>query len=147
MAYREFRFDGRTVRGRVRRCKKNILAKYGTDDLVRIGAPNLMSLLRKNGYKHYRAFGMYWPAVKDIFIAQGLLPAECTPYPDRAVAKAYRGKTDEDTLVMAEMFKDYYFSHYFVGTNTFLLDVDDEEEWTLFDPEMEQLALLESMDF
>ncbi len=91
--------------------------------------------LKRHGASRYLDYGPYWPALKDIFLAQGLLTG--SKHPDREVAQSYCGKTAEETIVMAEMFRDFYRGHYFIGTNTFQLDGESEEPWRLYDADME----------
>lgn len=123
------------------------LLKGSGQSLEEAGARVLYNFLERYGFICYHAFGPYWPALKDIFIKQGLLTG--TPSGDRDMAAAYCGATDEETIVMAEMFRDEYLNQYTPGDSAnsgcetlFFLGRQDrqDERWGLFDPEMEQLS-------
>lgn len=129
-----------------------------------IGARVLYKFLERYGFRCYVAYGPYWPALKDIFLKQGLLTG--TPYSDRDMAASYCGATDEETIVMAEMFRDGYLS-FRDGDGTYCYDGNswslnlyeqlakdyffeegetckfhlDDGYFELFDPEMEQLSI------
>lgn len=124
-----------------------------------LGARVLYNFLERYGFRCYVAYGPYWPALKDIFLKQGLLTG--TPYSDRDMAAEYCGATDEETIVMAEMFRDGYLSDterevYCYDGQKWSMDLfrqlkedydyhtDDDgnlrTNWNLFDPEMDQLA-------
>lgn len=128
MAYREFRFDPEAIQDRVKECLEVAKAE-GRPDFEAFGARIFAEYLRDAPEK-YRVFGPYWPALKEVLIKHGRAIGSPV-FPE--IAKAYRGANDTETLVMAEAFRDYYFDHYFVGANSFLLDEDDDEEWVLID--------------
>lgn len=122
------------------------LLKGSGQTLETTGAIVLYKFLERYGFKCYHAFGPYWPALKDIFIKQGLLTG--TPSGDRDMAAAYCGATDEETIVMAEMFRDEYLDKYTPDCNQnfdkmlFYFDKDKRQDkrWGLFDAEMEKMA-------
>ena len=143
MAYTEFHFEKEAVLARLAECRQALEARG--EKLETFGAKKLREHLTRHGLARYLDFGPYWPALKDIFIAQGLWNG--APCADRDVAKAYCGETPEETIVMAEMFRDFYCGHYFIGTSTFVLDGNSGEEWRLYDPEVEALVGGESLDY
>lgn len=135
MSYTEFRFDNADVQEKLRRYKKNVRNNFGVEDFEKFGA-GIMADFLKNDARRYRDFGPYWPALKNVLIKHGLALGTNEYEPE--IAQAYAGASGEETLVMAELFSDYYRSHYIIYANKFLLDADDDEEWTLYDPDYEK---------
>lgn len=77
------------------------------------------------------AYGPYWWALKQILNANG---ANIGSMMDSGIAKEYRGETDEETIMMAEKFREDYYQQFFDGNNQFDLDPeDDEDPWILRD--------------
>lgn len=135
MSYTEFRFDNDAVKARLETCRKSVKEKVGTDDFEQFGAKVMADFLKKD-FRRYRDFGPYWPALKNVLIKHGL--AEGNNIHEPEIAEAYKGESDGETLVLAEMFADYYRANYLIYANKYLLDVDDDEEWTLYDPDYEK---------
>ena len=142
---------------------RKILKSLGKS-LEIVGARALYQFLERYGFRCYVAYGPYWPALKDIFLKQGLLTG--TPYSDRGMAASCCGATDEETIVMAEMFRDGYLSfrncegtycydensgslnlygqlaedYYLTADENCTFDLDDDS-FELYDPEMMQLSV------
>ena len=143
--------DLKAMKNRLQLYRK--LFKGSGQSLEEAGARELYEFLERYGLICYRAFGPYWPALKDIFIKQGLWTG--TPSGDRDMAAAYCGATDEETIVMAEMFRDEYLCKYTPGGRAnvdseklFFLDGKKRQAtgWEVFDPEMEHLISNDECD-
>lgn len=67
---------------------------------------------------------------------------------DEAVAAVYCGKTEEETLVLADDFKDrIYEENYPAGERTFTLDAE-ADDYRLWDPDYERLArMIDEIEF
>lgn len=135
MSYTEFRFDGEAVKEKLQTYRKNVKENFGVDDFEAFGAKIMADFLQKDPMR-YRDFGPYWPALKNVLIKHDLALGTNVFEPE--IAEAYKGESDAETLVLAEMFGDYYRSRYILYANKYLLDVDDDEEWTLYDSDYER---------
>jgi|GEM_PF-4330667 len=71
--------------------------------------------LNPNGYLR---FGPYWYALKDIFMQNGKGDFSHS-YADTPIAKAFCGKTDEHTIVLADKFFNSYGHKFFPGHDEF----------------------------
>lgn len=88
----------------------------------------------------YRAFGMYWYALKTLFIERGLdfgIAGFGNDMEDDIKA-IYRGGTDEQTVVIAEAFWEDMRATYIEGNQQYTLN-DKGETYILWDEEMEEL--------
>lgn len=84
----------------------------------------------------YRDYGMYWGALKEVLRKHGYdfgLPV--FPF----ISDTYKGKTDIETVVMADTFRTFYLSHYAIGTNAFVLNDLEPQIFTFIDEDMENL--------
>lgn len=90
----------------------------------------------------YRAFGMYWWAVKAIFIEHGLDfgIANFGQDTDNQIKELYCGTTDEQTLVIADSFWWDMYESYAKGNNEYELD-NQGGIYILRDDEMESLIM------
>ncbi len=130
--FTEYKFDPEWIKAAVAEKSANLKVNRGLSDLLGFGLSVIHGCLQKDPLR-YRDYGPYWWALK----------AAGYPYgkqSDPLVADEYCGKSDVETLAMAEAFRDDYLKENIVGTNTFMLDADAGETWTLFDPDMEQLS-------
>lgn len=134
MAFTEFQFDREAVKEKTAEYKRNLKANTGRDDFVMNAVETFQQRLKKDR-RRYRDYGPYWPAVKRILRKYDTVPGNID-WPD--VAAAYCGENDAETLVMAEEFRSFYLDRYFLYTNNFLLDENDEAEWICFDPDYEK---------
>lgn len=133
MAYEQYKFDAQWIEDQVSVYKSNLRTKKGTADLVG-NAVEVISERLEIDPRRYRDYGPYWPAVKNILLAHDAAKGRAV---SPEIAAEYRGATDEETLVMAEEFRNYYLRTYFLYTNNWLLDADAEEEWFCVDPDYE----------
>lgn len=91
--------------------------------------------LRKHPEYHVE-FGPYWWALKQVLIESG---QDLGTAGNPMVAAQFKGASRAETLVLAEMFKDFYRSSYVVGTSSFDLDGDGQME-EMADPDMQVRA-------
>lgn len=133
--FTNYRFDPAFIAGRLSELKAGLQQNRGTADFAGFGLALVARRLAK-APQCYREFGPYWWAVKAALKEAGF---EFGDAGEPLVAAAYCGATVEETLVMAEEFKDEYLRTQFLGANQFQLDPDGEA-YTLFDPDMEARA-------
>lgn len=85
----------------------------------------------------YRAYGVYWWALKALFIKYGYdFGVAGWDYVDNDYAEQYKGASDEQTCVLADMFWESYYSSHIVGSNQFWVNFT---QYTLMDKSMEVL--------
>lgn len=137
MAYSEYLFKEGYAAERLAEVKASLKKNQGTDDLTDYAIRIFRNLLREDP-KRYRNFGPYWWALKKILIARGVAAG---PTIDEDVAAVYRGANDEETIVLADDFRNrIYLENFFVYSNRFILDADSGEEYVLYDPDYERRA-------
>lgn len=136
MRFTEFKFDPAAVAADVQAKRAALKANKGLSDLGGFAAGVIRRRLQAKPLQ-YREFGPYWWALKKVLNDSGAALGE---HCDVLVASEYVGRSAEETLVMAEAFKDIYRARYFVGNNVFTLEPDGVEVYQLFDPDMEALA-------
>ena len=132
--FNAFKFDPKALATETKAMRERLQANKGTDDLAEYGAGVIARFVEKKPIR-YRDFGPYWWAVKSILIKKGL--AKGTTAND-IISTEYCGSTDHETIAAAQLFADYYLGTYFIGTNTFELNQNSDEVWTLYDPDYEQ---------
>lgn len=136
MTYTELLFKPGYAEARVKECKKNLLKNLGTDDLLGFGRGLICRRLQADP-RSYITYGPYWWALKKVLIAHGAAPGTAM---DEDVAAVYCGRTEEETLVLADDFKDRIYEENFPsGTRTFTLDAE-ADDYRLWDPDYERLA-------
>lgn len=133
MAFTEFIFDHDEIKAKTEEYKAGLKANAGRDDFVKNAVETFLDRLKADK-KRYRDYGPYWPALKSIMIKYDAIHGD-NHWPD--VASVYCGDSDEETVVMAEEFRSFYLSQYFLYSNQFELDGDSNEEWVCYDPDME----------
>lgn len=137
MAFTELLFVPGYAEGRVAEAKKNLKENRGTDDFVGFGLQIIGERLR-NEPRSYVEYGPYWWALKKVLIAHEMAPGSIV---DEEVAAVYCGKTEEETMILADDFRDRIYQENFpTGTRYFLLDADGEGEYVLNDPDYERVA-------
>ena len=82
----------------------------------------------------YLTYGPYWWAMKDMLIRRGYSFGNDL---DKEVFRHYRGKNDEESLVMCETFRDIYLECFMRGTRRFTLNGKGGEDYVLADRDME----------
>ena len=134
MNFTEFKMDADAIRERLSEMKSNLRRNKGTEDLLGFGAGVVAARLNRNPAE-YLTYGPYWWSLKGVLRRQG------RDYGSSGALElegAYKGESDELTLVMAETFRELYQEMFMQGTRTFTLDGEEGEDWTLMDPDMEQ---------
>ena len=139
MAYTEFKMLPERIRERLAEMKQTLKARKKTDDLVGFGLTVIRDRLNEDP-ACYLTYWPYWWCMKDLLIRNGYKFGKNL---DGEVLAAYKGPTDEETLVMCETFRDIYLDRYMKGTRRFSLDGDSDEEYVLVDSDMEKRILPE----
>lgn len=132
MNFTEFKFDPAEVAQRAATMRANF-ARGGRPGTFEENALRVIGERMEARPAQHVEFGPYWWAVKQALNNAG---AGLGDYGDALVAAEYRHATALETIVAAEMFKDYYRGHYFVGARVFNLTADGEP-YELFDPDMQ----------
>lgn len=136
MAFTEYKFDKEMLKALVAERSANLRANRGFSNLLAFGLGVVAERLSKDA-RRYRDYGPYWPALKELMNANGYnLGSQSDPL----VSRAYRGETDEETLIMADEFRTMYLKSNIVYANQFMLDAGSGEFWTLYDSDMETPA-------
>ncbi|MEN6630035.1 MAG: hypothetical protein ABFC42_10345 [Sulfuricella sp.] len=136
MAFTEYKFDKEMLKALVAERSANLRANRGFSNLLAFGLGVVAERLSKDA-RRYRDYGPYWPALKEVMNANGYnLGSQSDPL----ISRAYRGETDEETLIMADEFRTMYLKSNIVYANQFMLDAGSGEFWTLYDSDMETPA-------
>jgi hypothetical protein len=136
MAFTEYKFDKEMLKALVAERSANLRANRGFSNLLAFGLGVVAERLSKDA-RRYRDYGPYWPALKEVMNANGYnLGSQSDPL----ISRAYRGETDEETLIMADEFRAMYLKSNIVYANQFMLDAGSGEFWTLYDSDMETPA-------
>ena len=133
MAFTEYKFDKEMLKALVAERSANLRANRGFSNLLAFGLGVVAERLSKDA-RRYRDYGPYWPALKEVMNANGYnLGSQSDPL----ISRAYRGETDEETLIMADEFRTAYLKSNIVYANQFLLDAASPDFWVLYDADME----------
>ena len=135
MNFTAYKFDNDEIKALVETKKDNLFKNKHTRDLLGYCCKVLYDFTKKDKFR-YRAYGCYWFALKSLFKKRGF--TDLGNYTEPLIEKTYCGETDEETLVMAERFSLYFYSHFFKENNRFILDEESGEEWILYDPDIEE---------
>ena len=136
MAFTEYKFDKEMLKALVAERSANLRANRGFSNLLAFGLGVVAERLSKDA-RRYRDYGPYWPALKEVMNANGYnLGSQSDPL----ISRAYRGETDEETLIMADEFRAMYLKSNIVYANQFMLDAGSGEFWALYDSDMETPA-------
>ena len=136
MAFTEYKFDKEMLKALVAERSANLRANRGFSNLLAFGLGVVAERLSKDA-RRYRDYGPYWPALKEVMNTNGYnLGSQSDPL----ISRAYRGETDEETLIMADEFRTMYLKSNIVYANQFMLDAGSGEFWTLYDSDMETPA-------
>jgi len=135
MPFTEYKFDPEKIRARVQEVAANIQKNFAKDDYEAHVVEVFKERLRTEEPLAYRWYGPYWWAVKDVLKKHG---ADLGADTDTSIASEYRGESDIETLIMADEFRNLYLASYILGTNSFMLDGESGETWTLKDKDMEK---------
>lgn len=100
-------------------------------DFVEFAADVIYQRLKKN-IRHYRQYGPYWWALKDVLRRQDYNVGDET---DSYIERIYRGIDDAQTIVAADMFYEDMAS--MVTADNMDWQLSDTEEYRLWDEDME----------
>ena len=104
--YPEYRFSPETEAKETARMIESLKRNKGRTDFVACAARVIASRLREDArcYLHY---GPYWWPLKEVLQKEGLAFGRCT---NRTIANAYRAKTPEGVIVLAELFRERIYA-------------------------------------
>ena len=137
MAFTELLFKDGYAAERLAEAKATLKANKGTDDFTGFALRVIRNRLSEDP-KRYRDYGPYWWALKKVLMAHGMAKGSTV---DEEVAAVYCGANDEETIILADDFRDrIYLENFFVYANSFVLDADADEEYVLLDPDYEGFA-------
>lgn len=137
----EYKFSKDAIAARISELNEELKQSGAGGDLLTVGL-DVIAQRVTNDPRSYLDYGPYWWALKKLLIAKGKAAGE---FVDDFIAKEYKGETDLETLVAADMFRDLCLGMYFRYTNEFLLDPDSAKNWILNDPDYEALAFALSL--
>lgn len=137
MEFTEFLIDEETMNKRLEEARKNLKRTQNEDNLLSYGASVIQQRLLDDPL-NYRAFGPWWPALKNILAKHSMLGYSengADQWPE--VFKKYNFDMPEKVLLAADDFYRFSRTHYFHGNADFMLDANSGETWHLFDEELE----------
>lgn len=134
MTYDQYKFDPEMIKAEVKVKQANVKTNLGENaDLLKNAIKVFSDRLKKDKLR-YRDYGCYWWAVKSVLNVYGVTFG----INDDPIMKAeYKGNTPIETLVMAEMFRDYYLKTFVLYSNQFVLDSESGEFSEIIDSDME----------
>lgn len=134
--YPEYRFSPETEAKETARMVESLKRNTGRTDFVAYAARVIATRLREDA-RYYLRYGPYWWPLKEVLRTEGLAYGRCT---NRTIANAYRAKTSEGVIVLAELFRErIYEDTWSSGNDTFSLD--GETDWVLRDPDYEAMTI------
>lgn len=136
MNFTEFQFDREQIKELVRQRASSLKANRGFSDFKAFALGVIERRLEKDPLR-YRDYGPYWPALKSVLNDSG---RDYGDESDPLIAQAYVGDTDEETIVMADEFRNHCLATQPVGTTQFVLDGYSGTPWILEDSDMELRA-------
>lgn len=132
----EYLFDPAEIASRAAEMRANLKANRNLSDALGFAVGVIWDRLGADPLD-YRAYGPYWWAVKEVLRRAGKPVGETT---DGLILGRYRLSDDYETLVAAELFRDWYRETQFQHANQFVLDGHSGEFWTLYDEDVELAA-------
>lgn len=132
-SFTELKFDPAMIDGLVAGKKASLKANKGFSDLLGYGLGVVSRRLAKDPAR-YLDYGPWWWSLKGVLNANGYnYGAES----DSLVAAEYRGRTDEETLVLADQFRSEWLESAQLGTANFRLS-EEGEDYILSDLDMQE---------
>ena len=132
MSYTELKIEPEALADRSAILRQGLVNK-GKDPMA-VVIESVMKRFAMHGKARYTDYGPYWFALKGVLNRQG---KDLGDYTDDEIVRAYAGKDDFETVVAADMFRDFNLASNPVRTVNYALDGYTGEEWALFDPDME----------
>lgn len=136
MTQQSYKFSQAELDSLVSDYASRLKSQQGFSDFPAYAAKRIFVELQKDP-KRYLEFGVYWFALKKALLEYGYNFGD---YTDSVMADEYSGKTASHTFVAAYKFSEFYLQNYFVGNREF--ELDNDVTWTLYDSDMETLALI-----
>lgn len=120
MANTEYKFDPEWVKNKLVEYKTNLLKNRNRTDFVEHACEVIKKRLEDKP-QEYLSYGPYWWALKKVLKTHD---AGFGNVMDDLLAEEYTGDTEEETIVMAEEFRNDYYKKFFEGNDEFVLDPD-----------------------
>lgn len=142
MEYTAYKFQPSFIEERLKSYKSNLMKFKGHDDLV----GNAVRVIRErleSDPRRYLSYGPYWWAIKKVLVDNGVPLGKVD---DEEVRLAYTGTTDEETIVMAEEFRNDCLGNMKLYTDRFMLDEESGRWWRLRDPDMAAAGAMAAPD-
>lgn len=134
-SFTELKFDLALIEGLVTSKRSALKTNKGVSDLLGYGLGVVSRRLAKDPLR-YRDYGPYWWALKAAMNANGYNYGDES---DSVVAVAYCGRTELETMIMADEFRTEWLEVAQVGTSNFRLS-EEGADYVLFDADMEARA-------
>ena len=131
-SFTELKFDLAKIDALVAEKKTAIKANRGFSDLLGFGLGVVSRRLAKDPLR-YLDYGPWWWSLKGVLNANGYQYGEDF---DSVVAAEYRGRSDVETLVLADQFRTEWLESAQVGTANFGLS-EEGTDYILHDADME----------
>lgn len=135
----EYLFDKDQIQQKVAELSATLDGGENIDAFVAQAAGVIYNRLKDN-IQHYRQYGVYWWALKDVLRRQDYNMGDET---NADIERQYKGDNDAQTLVMADTF-------YLKESATHSIDnmdwtIDKEKDYRLFDEDMEMRSSITDM--
>lgn len=131
--FNRYLIDDELAAGELRTKKAELFENRGLSDFEGFAA-GMLGRRMLNHPEQYIEFGPYWWALKEALARRGHdFGSDAAP----ALAAAYKGNSDGETFIKAEIFKDLYRQNWAVGTNVFDLSLSGESPYELIDSDMQ----------
>lgn len=127
-----YQFDKNEINGKLVEIKASLAENKPDAEFVEFSTSVIYQRLKKN-ILHYRQYGPYWWALKDVLRRQNYNVGNET---DSRIEQAYQGDNDEQTIVMADLFYMNEAPRHTVDNMDWLLE-KNQSDYRLFDEDME----------
>lgn len=131
-SFTELKFDPTKIDDLVAGKKAALKASKGFSDLLGYGLGVVSRRLDKDALR-YQDYGPWWWALKGVLNANGYSYGEDF---DSVVAAEYKGRSDVETMVLADQFRTEFLESTQVGTTNFRLS-EEGDDYILHDEDME----------
>ena len=132
MPYTEMKIDNEALADKAAIIRQGLTNK-GLEPMA-VVIDSVMKRFALNGKQRYTDYGPYWFALKAVLNRQG---KDLGEYTDAEIVREYGGKDDFETVIAADMFRDFNLASNPIRTVNYALNGFTGEEWALFDPDME----------
>ena len=122
--------------------KKALAVNMPNADFTEFAAGVFYERLQKD-IQRYRVYGVYWWALKDVLRRQGYDVGDVT---DVDMAGWYKGATDEETLVAADLFYLDMSNKVMVDNTNWTIE-NGQPDYVLYDADMENRSSITQSTF